>query len=153
MPNREPRSSNELDPTDKKGKSSNVFGVSINYPPTKDEKVEINKINEVANIFPGKFMFPILEPGATCDCEFEWDEVSLGDCESTNVHIHHSKATKDSRNSSLLALYRKTSQCDCQEFYNGSQDKLLRASATNPNLNRRLADIPLHFVSYDLMFE
>ena len=77
-------------------------------------------------------MFPLLEPGETCDCGFEYEEVSLGDCESTNVQIHHSKATSDSRNSSLLALYRKTSQCNCTEFYNGSQDKLIRVSATNP---------------------
>ena len=153
MPIEEPRSSNTLDPTDKKGKSSNVFGIAINFPPTKDEKVQINKINEVTNLFPEKVMFPLLEPGETCDCGFEYEEVSLGDCESTNVQIHHSKATSDSRNSSLLALYRKTSQCNCTEFYNGSQDKLIRVSATNPNLNRRSADIPLHFVSYDFLFE
>ena len=79
-----------------------MFGIAINFPPTKDEKVQINKINQVTNLFPEKVIFPILEPGETCDCGFDYDELSFGDCETTNVQIHHSKATSDSRNSSLL---------------------------------------------------
>ena len=51
MPIREQKSTNIFDPTDKKGKSSNVFGVTINYPPTKDEQVRINKINNVKSIY------------------------------------------------------------------------------------------------------
>ena len=75
-------------------------------------------------------------------------------CESTKTYIHHSKTTKDSRNSSLLALFRTTSKCSCKKFYLGTEDKLLRVSAVVQNTTgHRSSDSPLHFISYDLLFE
>ena len=141
----------ELDPTSKNGKQSNVFAIKIYYPPTKEDKVQINKINEVQTLFPDKVLVPKIEPGDSCGCGFVWLEPTLGDCEGTNIHIHHSKITSDSRSSSLILLYRKTGLCNCKLPYSGEQDKLLRVSGFNPNVNRS-AD-PIHFVSYDLLFE
>ena len=61
---------------------------------------EIHKINEVQDLFPHKYMAPEYVPGELCDCDHEYNsDVSLGDCESTKVFIHHSKTTRDSRNS------------------------------------------------------
>ena len=34
-------SNNPLDPSDRRGKASNVFGVKIDFPPQKSEKAEI----------------------------------------------------------------------------------------------------------------
>ena len=41
LPNKEPRSNNRLDPSDKKGRCSNVFKIEINYPPNEKEMAEI----------------------------------------------------------------------------------------------------------------
>ena len=66
-----------------------------------------------------------------CDCDFKnryLEEVSLGNCESAKAVIHHSKSTKDSRNSTLIVLYRVTGKCDCRKYYLGKEDKLLCVS-------------------------
>ena len=42
--NMKPKPANKLDPTNKSGKESNV-GVRINFPPSKSEKKEIDKVN------------------------------------------------------------------------------------------------------------
>ena len=105
---------------------SNVFEVRISYPPTQEDKSKINKINEVDSLFPDNLMIPSIETGSVCKCGYEWLDPTLGDCESTNVNIHHSKTTSDSRNSSLILLYRKTSNCTCKLLYSGEEDKLLR---------------------------
>ena len=148
----EPRSNNCLDPTDKKGKQSNVFDIGINYPPTDKEKEEINRINICSDLFPGNILVPKLEHGEICDCDFKnpyLEEVSLGNCESTKAVIHHSKSTKDSRNSTLIVLYRVTGKCTCRKYYLGKEDKLLRVSG----IAGHSRDTPLHFVSYDILFE
>ena len=71
--------------------------------------------------------------------------------ESTNVNIHNSKTTSDSRNSSLILLYRKTSNCTCKLLYSGEEDKLLRVYEVLPKVNGSADTV--HFVSYDLLFE
>ena len=39
-----PKSVNKLDPTNKRGKKSNVFSVGIYFLPSKSEKKEIDKV-------------------------------------------------------------------------------------------------------------
>ena len=124
----------KLDPTSKNGKQSNVFAIKIYYPPTKEDKVQINKINEVQTLFPDKVLVPKVEPGDSCGCEFAWLEPTLGDFEGTNIHIHHSKITSDSRSSSLILLYRKIGLCNCKLPYSGEQDKPLRVGALFINI-------------------
>ena len=53
----------------------------------KEDKVQINKINEVQTLFPDKVLVPKIEPGDSCGCGFVWLEPTLGDCESTNNFI------------------------------------------------------------------
>ena len=145
-------SGNELDPSDKKGGKSNVFEVEINFPPTKSEKVEIDKINNVDSLFPDGYAIPPHVPGEHCECGNEYvDHVVLGNCESTKMIIHHSKTTKDSRNSTLIVLFRGTLKCAHRKYYLGTQDKLLRVSGIADS--GRPSDSPLHFISFDFLFE
>ena len=65
----------------KKGGKSNVFEVEINFPPTKSEKVEIDKINNVDSLFPDGYAIPPHVPGEHCECGNEYvDHVVLGNC-------------------------------------------------------------------------
>ena len=81
-------------------------------------------------LFKCGYAIPLLQSGETCDCGYPYcPEVNMADCESTKMIIHHSKATKDSRNSSLVVLYRTTRKCDHKKFYRGADDQLLRVSA------------------------
>ena len=150
-------SNNPLDPSDRRGKASNVFGVKIDFPPQKSEKAEIDRINKVDNLFPSGYIVPKIEPGELCSCEpgFPYiPNIQLGNVESTNVHIHHSKQTKDSRNSTLVLLYRTTSKCSCRKHYTGEEDKLLRISAVATTANRKTGSgSPIQFISYDFLFE
>ena len=43
-----------------KGKSSNVFDISINYPPNEDEKEDIKRMN-TEDIFPENIAAPNIE--------------------------------------------------------------------------------------------
>ena len=81
------------------------------------------------------------------------DKINLGNCESSPVYIHHSRVTKDSRNSTLMALYLKTLKCNCKKYYTGAEDKLLRVSGITHSRTKRAHDMPLHFISYDVLFE
>ena len=122
-----PKSSNPLDPSDKKGKLSNVFWNKIHFPPSKSEKEEIDNINRVKSLFKNGYAIYKIESGETCECGYGYcSEVNIADCESTQMIIHHSKATRDSKNSSLVVLYRTTKQCDHKLFFTGSEDKLIR---------------------------
>ena len=152
MANKEPRSNNKLNPTDKKGKHSNVFKLKINYPPNEEEKAKINKINTCSDPFPENVLVPDLEPDEVCECELKnvyLNTVSLSNCESTKAIIHHSKALRDSRNSTLMILYRVTGKCNCKKYYIGKEDKILRVSG----ISGHTTDTPVHFVSYDILFE
>ena len=44
LENMKPKSVNKLDPTNKRGKKSNVFSVGIYFLPSKSEKKEIDKV-------------------------------------------------------------------------------------------------------------
>ena len=129
---------NDAPPSLMSGKGSQELMVYGNMNPclsnTWTDKVQINKINEVQTLFPDKVLVPKIEPGDSCGCGFVWLEPTLGDCEGTNIHIHHSKITSDSRSSSLILLYRKTGLCNCKLTYSGEQDKLLRVSALFINI-------------------
>ena len=53
-------SQNELNMFQFKGKSSNVFDISINYPPNEDEKEDIKRMN-TEDIFPENIAAPNIE--------------------------------------------------------------------------------------------
>ena len=152
LPNKEPRSNNRLDPSDKKGRCSNVFKIEINYPPNEREMAKINRINTCSDPFASNILVPDLKPGEVCDCESKnryLEQVRLSNCESTKPVIHHSKALRDSQNSTLMVLYRVTGKCNCKKYYLGKEDKLLRVSGiSGPSTNTQV-----HFVSYDILFE
>ena len=69
---------NEFDPSEKRGKMSNVFEISINFPPSNLEKYGIDKINKVDALFPDGYAIPHLMPGEHCVCGHEYvDKVEL----------------------------------------------------------------------------
>ena len=114
MYNKSLNSTNQFDPLKKRGKESNVFCVKINFPPNKSEKSELYKINHENNLFKEGYAIPDLQPGESYDHGYEYiHKINFGNCEATKIVIHHSKATMDSRNSTLVALYRTTGKCDC----------------------------------------
>ena len=140
---------NELDPTDKTGAMSNVFGVQINFPPSTEEKKEISRINNLESLYSKDYIVPHVKVGEKCECGFYYETTpNLGNVESFKIIIHHSKTTRDSRNSSLVLLYAGTSKCDHKIFYTGEEDKLLRVSGVSIGQNK-----PIHFISYDMIFE
>ena len=53
-------SENELNMFQFKGKSSNVFNISINYPPNEDEKEDIKRMN-TEDIFPENIAAPNID--------------------------------------------------------------------------------------------
>ena len=65
-----------------------------------------------------------------------------------NVYIHHSRTTTDSRNGTLFLLYLKTGKCECNLFYDGHVDRLLRFNKVREK--HRLGTV-IHFISYDLL--
>ena len=76
-----PKSVNHLDPANKQGKMSNVFEIEINFPPNKQEKKEIDRINNTESLFYEGYA---LKLGEKCQCGFEYiSTVNLGNCEST----------------------------------------------------------------------
>ena len=54
-----------------------------------------------------------------------------------------------------MALYRITEKCDCRKYYIGDEDKLSRISpiVSLEGGSQRSLESPLHFVSYDMLFE
>ena len=85
----------------------------------------------------------------TCDCGNTWnDDYDISNCESHEVHIHHSRSTTDSRNSTLLLLYLKTDKCNCTLFYKGQDDGILRVHKVR--LKHRPGTV-IPFVTYDLL--
>ena len=131
------------------GKASNIFNITINYPPSQDEKKNNNKINEVKNLFPSNVMVSKLEGEKFCDCGNKFNKkIDISNCESHNVHIHHSRTTKDSRNGTLFLLYLITGKCECKLFYDGHADRLLRV---NKAREKHRPGTAIHFVSYDLL--
>jgi hypothetical protein len=145
---------NALDPTDKTGAESNVFKIAIYFPPSREEKKKISRINNVESLFKNSFLVPSVKDGEECQCGYKYEsEPNLGNVESFKIFIHHSKTTRDSRISSLIVLYVGTKHCDHKIFYTGEEDKLLRVSGVSLGRNKRAQQTPLHFVSYDMMFE
>ena len=57
---------NNLNPFAHSGKKSNVFGISINYPPDENEKEAIKRINN-EDIFPANIAAPTLEDDEKCE--------------------------------------------------------------------------------------
>ena len=95
-----------------------------------------------------------MKDGEECQCGYKYEsEPNLGNVESFKIFIHHSKTTRDSRISSLIVLYVGTKHCDHKIFYTGEEDKLLRVSGVSLGRSKRAQQTPLHFVSYDMMFE
>ena len=68
--------------------------------------------------------------------------------ESHHPVIHHIMPTRDSRNSTLSVYYLETDMCDCVEYYNGEEERLVRTSPPASKGNGKL-----HFVSVDLLNE
>ena len=131
------------------GKATNIFDLKINYPPGDLERKRNNKINDVKNLFHTKVMVPKVKQCDTCDCGNTWNEdYDISNCESHEVHIHHSRSTTDSRNSKLLLLYLKTDKCNCTLFYKGQDDGILRVNKAR--LKHRPGTV-IHFVTYDLL--
>ena len=64
---------NELDPTDKTGAMSNVFGVQINFPPSTEEKKEISKINNSESLYSKDYIVPHVKVGEKCECGFYYE--------------------------------------------------------------------------------
>ena len=142
-PKSKTRDTNPLNPNLFHGKEVNVFKQSFNYPPTKDDREKNNKINKEDTLFPNEKMIP---PGEKCEkCGNKFTKVEL---ESNHPIIHHSRPTKDSRNSSLSVYLKKTSKCNCLAYYHGEDDRLVRVSPPATKVNG-----DLHFVSVDLLNE
>ena len=115
----ENNSKNDLNPFDHTGKKSNVFGITINYPPNEDEKGEIKRINS-EDIFPEKMAFPTLDHNEQCEHGNMFSpELKPGNIETTNMVIHHT--SKDPRRSSLTLMFLGTegSNCDCRKYFTG----------------------------------
>ena len=105
-----------------KGKKSNVFGVTITYPPTDEEKDDIKRIN-TEDIFPDDLAAPSLEEGEECKHGNKFSpKLEAINIESRNMIIHHSQDTKDSRSSSLVlyALSTEGNVCDCKKHFTGN---------------------------------
>ena len=89
-----------------------MFGISINYPPDESEKEAIKRVNH-EDIFPGKVAAPTLEEKCEHGNKFS-HELLPTNIESTNMQIHHTTDTKDSRRSSLVLMFLRTEGCVCE---------------------------------------
>ena len=91
-----------------------MFGISINYPPDESEKEAIKRVNH-EDIFPGKVAVPTLEAEEKCEHGNKFShELLPTNIESTNMQIHHTTDTKDSRRSSLVLMFLRTEGCVCE---------------------------------------
>ena len=103
-----------LNPFAHSGKKSNVFGISINYPPDENEKEAIKRVNN-EDIFPANIAAPTLEDDEMCEHGNKFShELLPTNIESTNMQIHHTAATQDSRKSSLVLMFLRTEGCICE---------------------------------------
>ena len=107
-------SQNELNMFQFKGKSSNVFNISINYPPNEDEKEDIKRMN-TEDIFPENIAAPNIEEDEKCEHGNQFSpKLTSANIESRNMLIHHTTGTKDSRNCSLKLMFLKTEGGVCR---------------------------------------
>ena len=136
---------NLLNPENFSGAEANVFRQNFEYPPSKEDKVSNNKINKEKTLFPNKMMIPPGLGSEKCLCGNTFESVAL---ENRHPIIHHSRPTKDSRNSDLSIHYLETSHCDCKSYYHGQSDKLVRTSAAPAQPKSKV-----HFVSVDFLNE
>ena len=97
-------------------------------------------------LFPDKKMIPPGLNSENCSCGYTFDSVAL---ESRHPIIHHSKPTKDSRNSELSIHFLKTSHCDCKSYYHDENERLVRTSSA-PSTKQNSS---VHFVSVDFFNE
>ena len=108
-----------------------------------DEKEKNNKINKEETLFPDKKIIPPGLNSEKCSCGYTFNSVAL---ESRHPIIHHSKPTKDSRNSSELSIhFLKTSHCDCKSYYYDENERLVRTSSA-PSTKQNSS---VHFVWVD----
>ena len=110
-----------------------------------EDKVSNNTINKEETLFPNKMMIPPGLGSEKCLCGNTFESVAL---ENRHPIIHHSRSTKDSRNSDLSIHYLETSHCDCKSYYHGQSDKLVRTSAAPAQPKSKV-----HFVSVDFLNE
>ena len=96
MDSLKPKSSNKLDPTDKNGKDSNVFDIRINFPPSKSEKKEINKVNSVDSLLKEGYAIAALKPKETCDTHgYEYShKINVGKHKISYPPLHDSRTSK-----------------------------------------------------------
>ena len=134
---------NLLNPQNFHGPEVNVFKQSFNYPPSKEDREKNNRINKEETLFPNGKMIPQREKCEKCGNQFT--KVIL---ESNHPVIHHSMPTKDSRNSNLSVYFLETDNCECREYYDGEEDRLVRTSPPATKVNGNL-----HFTSVDLLNE
>ena len=91
-----------------------MFGISINYPPDENEKEAIKRINN-EEIFPENIAAPTLEDNEKCEHGHKFShELLPTNIESTNMQIHHTADTLDSRRSSLVLMFLTTEGCICE---------------------------------------
>ena len=131
-------SENELNMFQFKGKSSNVFNISINYPPNEDEKEDIKRMN-TEDIFPENIAAPNIEEDEKCEHGNEFSpKLMPANIESRNMVIHHTTGTKDSRNCSLKLMFLKTEGgvCRCRKYFTGESKHLLRVSPVEEKSSR-----------------
>ena len=142
------------------GPASNVFGVKINFLPTREEEVKNRKICETNKFFEGKVLIPpYLGKGDTCEHGREFSPgINILWKESSDVEIHHTKKvdTKD-----VLILYRPTipdkaddeEVCICKKFFTGEDNNLLRVSSASFTQSMKTRAKKIHLVSYELLFK
>ena len=146
-------SQNELNMFQFKGKSSNVFNISINYPPNADEKEDIKRMN-TEDIFPENIAAPNIEEDEKCEHGNKFSpKITPANIESRNMLIHHTTGTKDSRNCSLQLMFLRTEggMCPCRKYFTGESKHLLRVSPVEEKSSRDYR--PVHFVSYYYLFQ
>ena len=139
-------SQNELNMFQFKGKSSNVFDISINYPPNEDEKEDIKRMN-TEDIFPENIAAPNIEEDETCEHGNKFSpKLTPANIESRNMIIHHTTGTKDSRNSSLQLMFLRTEGglCPCRKYFTGESKHLLRVSPVEKKSSRDFRPVQKH---------
>ena len=94
------------------------------------------------NLFPTGKMSP---PRGVCNCGYSCSREVL---ESSNVNIHHSHPTVDSREGNLAIFFLMTDKCECVKYYSGTEDRLVRVSAARIKYKKCET---IHFVSVDML--
>ena len=149
-----------LNPLNYRGAEANVFNVTINFIPTKEEEIKNRKISDTNQIFQESILIPKYR--GKDDLCVHGNEYNSGKSilwkESTSIEVHH---TKEVNTKDLIVLFRPTivdkenedEKCNCKKFYTGENEHVLRvSSASFIQSNKSRAKI-LHFVSYELLFK